>query len=103
MRESEEEKARARNKVAPTGDLYEEMEDEIAKHEEQKKKLSKYLAFLLQKDGAGLAAANQRRMAAQRARANKGWMWKSTFYPCIVLVQIYVVFIWAEQHDMSSV
>jgi len=74
VRESEEEKARARNKVAPTGDLYEEMEDEIAKHEEQKKKLSKYLAFLLQKDGAGLAAANQRRMAAQRARANKGWM-----------------------------
>lgn len=74
LREKEEnERARANNKVAPTGDIYDEMEEEIARHEEQKKKLSKYLAFLTQKDGAGLQAVNQKRLAAQQARKNKGW------------------------------
>ncbi|KAH3703510.1 hypothetical protein DPMN_078548 [Dreissena polymorpha] len=49
------------------------MEEEIARHEEQKKKLSKYLAFLTQKDGRGLHEVNQKRQAAQHARKNKGW------------------------------
>ncbi|KAH3703310.1 hypothetical protein DPMN_078344 [Dreissena polymorpha] len=74
VRENEEkERARANNKVAPTGDIYDEMEEEIARHEEQKKKLSKYLAFLTQKDGRGLHEVNQKRQAAQQARKNKGW------------------------------
>ncbi|XP_052253548.1 uncharacterized protein LOC127859946 [Dreissena polymorpha] len=74
VRENEEkERARANNKVAPTGDIYDEMEEEIARHEEQKKKLSKYLAFLTQKDGRGLHEVNQKRQAAQHARKNKGW------------------------------
>lgn len=73
VREQEEEKARAKNQVAPAGDIYEEMEGEIQRHEEQKKKLSKYLSFLLNKDSQGLMAVNQKRLAAQKARQNKGW------------------------------
>lgn len=73
VRTQEEEKARANNKVAPTQDIYEEMQSEITRHEEQKKKLSKYLNFLLSKDAPGLMAVNNKRMAAQRARQNKGW------------------------------
>jgi hypothetical protein len=73
VREQEEAKARANNKVAPTQDIYEEMEGEIQRHEEQKKKLSKYLSFLLSKDPQGLMSVNNKRMAAQKARANKGW------------------------------
>ena len=73
VKEQEEAKARANNKVAPTQDIYEEMEGEIQRHEEQKKKLSKYLNFLLSKDPQGLMAVNNKRMAAQKARANKGW------------------------------
>lgn len=73
VKEQEEEKARANNKVAPTQDIYEEMESEIQRHEEQKKKLSKYLSFLLNKDPQGLMAVNNKRMAAQRARGKQGW------------------------------
>ena len=61
------------NQVAPTGDIYEEMEGEIERHEQQKEKLQKYLSFLLNKDPQGLAAVNQKRMAAARARQNNNW------------------------------
>ncbi|KAL4228399.1 hypothetical protein ACF0H5_011447 [Mactra antiquata] len=73
VKEQEEEKARANNKVAPSQDIYEEMESEIKKHEDQKKKLSKYLSFLLNKDAHGLKAVNDKRLAAQRARKTNGW------------------------------
>ena len=59
--------------MAPTGDIYEEMEGEIEKHEQQKQKLQKYLSYLLNKDAQGLAAANQKRLAAARARKNNNW------------------------------
>lgn len=60
--------------MAPTGDIYEEMEGEIEKHEQQKAKLQKYLSYLLNKDGQGLMTANQKRMAAAaRAKQNNNW------------------------------
>ena len=73
VKESEREKARARNAVGPSGDIYDEMNGEIARHEAQKKKLSKYLSFLLNKDPQGLQSVNQKRLAQQKARQNKGW------------------------------
>ena len=68
--EEDKKKHAAGNAVAPV-DIYEEMEGELEKHEKQKKKLQKYLSFLLNKDAQGLMTINQKRVAnAQRARNN---------------------------------
>jgi len=68
VEEQELEKKRAANQVAPSGDIYDEMNGEIQRHEDQKKKLTKYLNFLLNKDAQGLASVNNKRLAAQKAR-----------------------------------
>ena len=56
------------------GNIFEEIEYEIEKHETHKKKLSTYLKFLNSRDGGNIARTNLKRMKKMTKQRGEEWI-----------------------------